>query len=58
MAFDWDAEIADDPRPSGRLRWIDGEYVYMFDYVYGNMMREKKEEKTKIEEKKEENREK
>ena len=42
---DWEAELKKNPWPSGRLRWIDGRYVYIIDKVYEKMLEEKQEEK-------------
>jgi hypothetical protein len=41
----WDAEIEKDPWQSGRLRWIDGEHVYMFDHIYEKIFPEKEKKK-------------
>lgn len=50
---DWDWEIEMDPYPTGRLREINGQLIYMFDHDYGQYIISQEEEK-KEEEKKEE----
>lgn len=31
---DWDQELKEEQRPSGRMRWVNGEAVFVFDHEY------------------------